>query len=193
MGGAGGHQRSAAPATKSQATKGSISYNSMHKHTAVTITLNTVPWKKLTSAHNYMCIINKVKQLANGTVDWKTVGWELNGNCQLHCHFTLISKKPVVIAKIINQLKAQKHYWKYHSIDNFANYRLHFKPLKTTSDIERWTGYCLKAGDQRPFYNRVAHDISNKLLPDLDLTDYDIEFIGGNPKFIDGDKAFFIF
>jgi len=199
MGGAKGHQKvTKSPHRDSGASISkkyclSISYSSMQHHTAITIVLNTVPWKQLTSAHNYSVIINKLKQLTGSLIDWSTIGWELNGNSQLHCHFTLHSKKRIVPPHITKKMKAQKHYWKYHSIPNFSNYRFHFKDLKTTSDIERWTDYCLKTGDQRPLYNRVAHDISNKLLPDLDLTDYDIEFIDGKPKYIDQTKALFIF
>ena len=172
----------------------SISYSSMKHYTAVTITLNTVPWKQLTSAHNYCVIINKLKQLCKASLDWKYLGWELNGNCQLHCHFTLVTNKRIVPPHMIRRMKGQTHYWKYHSIANYSNYRIHFKSIKTKEDLERWVLYCKKTKDMRSLYNRVAHDLSNKLYPDLDLVDYDVEFNHeGNPKYITTDKALFIF
>ena len=189
MGGPKATKRNAVPASKTQASNASILYK-----TAVTIVLNTVPWKQLTSAHNYCVIMHKLKQLTNArTIDFESIGWELNSNAQLHCHFTLMTKKPIIIPKIISQLKKQKWFWKYNAIHNFENYRFHFKPLNEEADYIRWSAYCKKTKNMRPLYNKLCHDISNKLFPDLDLADYDIEFINGKPKYIDPHKQHFIF
>lgn len=113
--------------------------------TAITLKLNTKPWKEngTTSKKEYKKQLNElcIAFNCNLAVD---LGWEMDKLCQLHVHGTLVSEKILHRKKISNY---------YRNI--YRKYSIWLRPI---DDYTNWKSYCLKSGiqDQEKVYNLIS-------------------------------------
>jgi len=112
----------------------------MAYYTAITLKLNTKPWKQdgVTSRHNYSLQLAALAIKFNCTVD-SVHGYELDKQCQLHVHTTLVSTKILHRASIC---KWYRHKYQKHSIW-----------LVPITNLRNWQGYCQKTGNEEEKYH----------------------------------------
>ena len=104
-------------------------------YTAITLKLNTKPWKEngITSRENYLHQLNNLANKFNCKLD-KTIGCEMDKCCQLHVHCIIINKK------ILHRVTICKY---YKSI--FKNHSIWLEPV---NNLENWRIYCKKANNE---------------------------------------------
>lgn len=107
-------------------------------YTAITLKLNTKPWKKITSKENYMEQLNWICSKYDCQLTG-SIAWELDQCCQLHTHTTLKSKKALFRKNICTEYRKQ-----------FKNHNIWLVP-----DINnnRWDEYCSKSPDEEEKYH----------------------------------------
>lgn len=121
-------------------------------YTAITLKLNTKPWKKVTSSENYIQQINYICQ----KYDCQQIGsiaWELDKCCQLHLHTTLKSEKALFRKNICSDYRKtfKKHnIWlvPVSSVKNWNEY-----VTKTDNEEERYHWLCRYYNNNYPEYN----------------------------------------
>ena len=159
------------------------------KFTAVTIKLNTAPWKhggtvNEETVHKILDVINW-RQLLSVLYP---IRWELDSKCQLHCHTTIESPKTLFRNQVLEAIK--------EAIPEAKNYSVYLKPIEK-AELEYWLAYCNKHKDDiRPIYYRLQQYYHYKplVIEDFsDLADYDIEFNSKTQHFqyIDNSKGKF--
>ena len=158
------------------------------KFTAVTIKLNTAPWKYngTVNEETVYQIIHNLYKACDAPVVLHPVKWELDTKCQLHCHTTLETKKTVFRNKVLSYIKEHL---------DVPNYHIFLKPI-ANQELVYWQAYCNKVKvDVRPLYYRIVQFYRNpKVIEDFsDLADYDIEYNSktGHFQHIDTCKAKF--
>ena len=110
----------------------------MEYYTAITLKLNTKPWKKVTSKENYMQQYNWICQ----NYDCQLVGsiaWELDKCCQLHTHAILKSTKVLFRKKISTEYRK-----------TFKNHHIWLVP---DINCKNWNEYCTKTYDEEAKYH----------------------------------------
>lgn len=110
----------------------------MVHYTAITLKLNTKPWKKVTSKESYMEQLNWICQ----KYDCQLVGsiaWELDNFCQLHTHTTLQSNKVLFRKKICTDYRK-----------TFKNHNIWLVP---DINLVNWNLYCTKSPDEEAKYH----------------------------------------
>lgn len=161
------------------------------KFTAVTIKLNTAPWKPggTVNEETVFKILHRINSMESESYLFNQfpVKWELDSKCQLHCHTTVATKKILYRNKVLAKIK--------EDIPEAARYSIFLKPL-AKAELEYWVAYCNKHKDDiRPLYYRIQQYYHNpKVIEDFsDLADYDIEYNTktGHFQYIDNTKAKF--
>lgn len=112
-------------------------------YTAITLKLNTKPWIEggITSRENYSQQLHAIASKFNATLD-NVEGYELDKQCQLHVHATLVSTK---ILHRVSICKWYRHTYKKHSIW-----------LVPISNLKNWKEYCLKTGNEEEKYHMLC-------------------------------------
>lgn len=118
-------------------------------YTAITLKLNTKPWKQggVTSLENYhqqlAWICNKYK------IKWdqQHVGCELDKLGQLHVHTTLIS------SNVLHRMSIIKEYRKH-----FKYYQMFLVPV---NNLQKWVDYCIKTGNEEEKYHWLCRYYDN--------------------------------
>ncbi len=145
------------------------------RFTAVTIKLNTAPWKHggTVNEETVYKIIDKIRESTPLSYLYP-VKWELDSKCQLHCHTTIESKKTLFRNKVLEAIK--------EDIPAAKNYSVYLKQIEK-GELGHWLLYCNKQKcDIRPIYYRLQHFYHYKsppcgIIEDFsDLADYDIEY-----------------
>lgn len=118
------------------------------KATAITIKLNTAPWKQggIANEETYCEMLNKIREQVNGVI-YHPIAWELDKNCQLHCHATIFSNFTVYRNKAINSCKNVKD-----------NHSVFIKEIQNSREVHYWIQYCKKSQDmRRMYYDNIAY------------------------------------
>lgn len=117
-------------------------------YTAITIKLNVKPWihNGVTSAENYTLQLSQLITKFKVSLDLVT-GWELDKQCQLHFHGTLVS------TKIIHRMNICKWYRR-----TFKKHSIWLVPI---TDLSNWRGYCNKAGNDEEKYHWLCRYYNN--------------------------------
>lgn len=119
--------------------------------TAITLKLNTKPWNEggVTSREIYTSQLNDICTHFKCNVS-DVCGYELDKQCQLHIHTTLISKKMLHRKKICNY---------YRNL--YKKYSIWLVPV---SGLKNWEDYCLKAGNEEEKYHWLCRFYDNNTL-----------------------------
>lgn len=115
--------------------------------TAVTIKLNTAPWKPngIASEEIIAEFLNIIRQSVYGVIFYP-FAWELDKNCQLHVHATIFSNFTIYRNKVINKCKAIND-----------KYQIYIKEIETKEEVKYWMQYCRKCPDMRRlYYEKIA-------------------------------------
>lgn len=117
-------------------------------YTAITLKLNTKPWNEggITSREKYTQQLAALASKFNCTVD-SVVGYELDKQCQLHVHTTLVS------TKILHRVSICKWYRR-----TYEKYSIWLVPV---SSLSNWKDYCLKTGNDEEKYHWLCRFYSN--------------------------------
>lgn len=158
------------------------------KFSAVTIKLNTAPWKHggTVNEETVYQIIHNIYKACQCDIILHPVKWELDSHCQLHCHTTVETPKTIFRNKILTYIKEHL---------DVKNYSTYIKPI-ANGELGYWQQYCNKVKkDVRPLYYRIIQFYRNpKELEDFsDLADYDCEYNTktGHFQHIDSSKSKF--
>ncbi len=111
-------------------------------YTAITLKLNTKPWNQTTSDILYLQQLKDLSKHFNCRlhVDY---GFEMDKQCQMHIHATLVSKLPLFRKKVCTFYRKK---YKNHSIW-----------LRPVESLAKWINYCQKASfDERMAYSVVC-------------------------------------
>ena len=115
-------------------------------------------------------IIHNIYKACKAPVVVHPVKWELDTKCQLHCHTTVETPKPIFRNKVLSYIKEH--------LPDAKNYSTYIKPI-ANDELRYWQQYCNKVKiDVRPLYYRIVQFYRNpKVIEDFsDLADYDVEF-----------------
>ena len=157
------------------------------KFTAVTIKLNTAPWKHggTVNEETVHKILDKIRP--DNSILYP-IKWELDSKCQLHCHTTIESPKTLFRNQVLSSIR--------EDIPESKRYSVYLKAIEK-AELVYWFAYCNKHHDDiRPIYYRLQqyYHYQPLVIEDFsDLADYDIEY---NPKtqhfqYIDNSKGKF--
>ena len=149
---------------------------------AVTIKLNTAPWKPngVTNEETIAQILYALKQNCrhigpHGHLSYifqHPPKWELDSKCQLHAHATIQTVGPIYRNKAIAQIK--------ETLPHTKPYAIYIKTINSSQELAYWRAYCEKTTfDPRPLYYRICAYYHSKprVIEDFsDLADYDVEY-----------------
>ncbi len=157
------------------------------RFTAVTIKLNTAPWKHggTVNEETVHKILDKIRPDSSYLYPIK---WELDSKCQLHCHTTIESPKTLFRNQVLSAIK--------EDLPESQRYSVYLKAIEK-AELVYWLAYCNKHHDDiRPIYYRLQQYYHYKPLVTedfSDLADYDIEYNSKTQHFqyIDNSKGKF--
>lgn len=164
-------------------TKISVKKNLKKYFYALTIKLNTAPWKHggTVSGEDVYQIVNKVIQstLKKDDSSYHLINldaWELDSKCQLHLHTLVNTERAIYRKRIQQEIKADPRY---------KNYSVFIQPLEI-NEVDYWQRYCSKSRDMREIYYRLQQFYQNpEIIEDFsELADLDIEYDTANRHFI---------
>jgi len=149
---------------------------------AITIKLNTAPWKyggtvNEEDVHSICHLISKSTTKNDyPTLAFYDKAWELDSKCQLHLHTTIATERAVYRKRILELLKLDPRY---------KNYSIFIQPLPP-DEVDYWQRYCAKARDAREVYYRLQQYYNKpEIIEDFsELADLDIEYDTANKHFI---------
>ncbi len=136
---------------------------------AVTIKLNTAPWKPngVTNEETILQILHSLSP--NQVVIPK---YELDSKCQLHAHATVQTAGPIFRNKAIATIK--------ETLPHTKPYAIYIKAITSSTELTYWHAYCRKTNfDPRPLYYRICAYYHSKprVIEDFsDLADFDVEY-----------------
>ncbi len=170
-------------------------------HSAVTIKLNTAPWKRngIVNEETVYQIIHSIFQSQNEpnptftnhvaqdlSIILLPVKWELDSKCQLHLHTTIETSKPIYRKRTLKFIK--------DNVKNSKNYSTYIKPI-SHDELDYWLRYLAKTKiDVRPLYYRIItyYHAQPQVIEDFsDIADYDVEYNSKTSHFeyIDSSKV----
>ncbi len=115
-------------------------------YTAITMKLNTKPWQCVTSRENYTAQINYICNKYD-CQQVGSMGWELDSNCQLHCHTTLKSNKALFRKNICSDYRK-----------TFKKHNIWLVPINS---FKNWEEYCTKTGNEEAKYHWICRYYDN--------------------------------
>lgn len=121
----------------------------MVNYTAITLKLNTKPWKQngVTSLEIYYQQLALICNKFSIRYSKEHVGCEMDKLGQLHIHTTLISKN------VLHRMSIIKEYRK-----NFKGYQMFLRPV---NNLQKWIDYCEKTGNEEEKYHWMCRYYSN--------------------------------
>ncbi len=109
-------------------------------YTAITLKLNTKPWNQTTSDVLYLSQLKDITNKFNVRLH-SDYGFEMDKQCQMHVHATLVSKTPLYRKKVCNYYRK-----------NYKNHSIWLRPVES---LPKWISYCTKSS----FDERMAYKI----------------------------------
>lgn len=165
-------------------TKISVKKNLKKYFYALTIKLNTAPWKHggTVSGEDVFSIVNMVIRSTGYKNNYHSYplpshsAWELDSKCQLHLHTLVETERAIYRKRIQQEIKQDPRY---------KNYSVYIQPLEL-SEVDFWQRYCSKSRDMREIYYRLQLFYQNsEIIEDFsELADLDIEYDSANRHFI---------
>lgn len=165
-------------------TKISVKKNLKKYFYALTIKLNTAPWKRggTVSGEDVYFIVNQVIRSTGYKNNYHSYplpshsAWELDSKCQLHLHTIVNTERAIYRKRIQQEIKTDPR---------LKNYSVFIQPLDL-NEVDYWQRYCSKSRDMREIYYRLQQFYQNpEIIEDFsELADLDIEYDTANRHFI---------